>query len=493
MSVRAAAALAAVTARLVKRHALDAETSARELLHVVAPLAKVNLAVELTGDQLAQLEQLVCRRENNEPLQYIVGSWDFRQLQGMETRAPVLCPRPETEELAELAEALLSRRAAEQSEAPVNFLEIGCGSGAISISLLHNISSRRSTVKMTAVRGMAVDISSDACDLTMRNAARFGVKAQRCSAATPTSACLASAPAASAAASTDGHVSLRVLQADALRLKLSRPALHEPHEATGSGWVEVAECQDKAETTADRRSGGDYGCSGQSAALPRAAEQQHGVARFDMLVANPPYIPDEDDGLLHPQVRQFEDPRALFGGAPLGAGFTLALLDSVASAGLLAPGADVLLEVDSIHPALFADVLQPCDGGAVGSCSLALAKAETGAVPTSHAQAEHPCCFVRKLHSATGFALPHEGFDGKGSQAVISRDWALLHDWWARRADSERQQFGVSPAAPCVDAARAAWETAIFHWKPRLSSHYRLLKILADLYGRPRFVHLRKL
>lgn len=64
------------------------------------------------------------------PLQYILGEWDFHCLT-LKMVPPVFIPRPETEQLVELALARLRGL-----EAP-RVLEIGCGSGAISLALLH--------------------------------------------------------------------------------------------------------------------------------------------------------------------------------------------------------------------------------------------------------------------------------------------------------------------------------------------------------------------
>lgn len=64
------------------------------------------------------------------PLQYILGEWDFHQIT-LKLVPPVFIPRPETEQLVELAIEKLK-----ELEAP-RVLEIGCGSGAISLALLH--------------------------------------------------------------------------------------------------------------------------------------------------------------------------------------------------------------------------------------------------------------------------------------------------------------------------------------------------------------------
>lgn len=66
------------------------------------------------------------------PVQYILGEWDFHCLT-LKVVPPVFIPRPETEQLVELA-----IRNLKDLEAP-KVLEIGCGSGAISLALLHSL------------------------------------------------------------------------------------------------------------------------------------------------------------------------------------------------------------------------------------------------------------------------------------------------------------------------------------------------------------------
>ena len=55
--------------------------------------------VVLTASQEAKFDGMVARRLRHEPIQYIVGEWDFYNLRNLIVRKPVLCPRPETEEL----------------------------------------------------------------------------------------------------------------------------------------------------------------------------------------------------------------------------------------------------------------------------------------------------------------------------------------------------------------------------------------------------------
>ncbi len=93
------------------------------------------------------------------PVQYIVGNWDFRHLT-LQMQQPVLIPRPETERLVELAVQHMMRALPK----PFTFLEIGCGSGAISLSLLY---------ELPGCTGTAIDRCTDAVALTRLNAARL--------------------------------------------------------------------------------------------------------------------------------------------------------------------------------------------------------------------------------------------------------------------------------------------------------------------------------
>lgn len=91
------------------------------------------------------------------PIQYIIGEWDFRDLT-LSMTPPVFIPRPETEELVEL---ILQKVDVEKC---LHFLEIGCGTGAISLSLLKSLPKSH---------GMAVDQSKMAIDLTTKNATKY--------------------------------------------------------------------------------------------------------------------------------------------------------------------------------------------------------------------------------------------------------------------------------------------------------------------------------
>lgn len=113
----------------------------------------------LTSDELASFTEIVERRRRREPLQYIKGSQEFYGLEFM-VESGVLIPRPETEILVEKTIEVIS-----DLREP-NLLELGVGSGCISISVLHSVGS---------ANAVGVDISDIALRISGQNAARHGV------------------------------------------------------------------------------------------------------------------------------------------------------------------------------------------------------------------------------------------------------------------------------------------------------------------------------
>ena len=104
-----------------------------------------------------ELSAALTRRLGREPLQYILGEWEFFGLT-FALNADCLIPRHDTELTVETAIKLLPHGAC--------FADIGTGSGAIAVSVLH---ARPDT------RCYAVDISRGALDTATANAARHGV------------------------------------------------------------------------------------------------------------------------------------------------------------------------------------------------------------------------------------------------------------------------------------------------------------------------------
>jgi release factor glutamine methyltransferase len=135
---------------------IDAGLNRREARWLVEEFSPDN------PEALAAMRAAAQRRLDGEPIQYVLGHWPFRSLD-LNLDPRVLIPRPETEELVGLAfDELMQRRLTE----PL-IVDLGCGSGAIGLSLLFEL--RQLGVHATLV---AVDSSPDALEVTRANAAK---------------------------------------------------------------------------------------------------------------------------------------------------------------------------------------------------------------------------------------------------------------------------------------------------------------------------------
>lgn len=112
----------------------------------------------LTPAEAAHLNALVRRRQDGEPIAYIVGEREFFGLPFKVTPA-VLIPRPDTELIVELA---LARLAPGQ-----RLLDMGTGSGAIAVAIAHT----RPDAVVTAL-----DVSEEALAVARANAAANGAR-----------------------------------------------------------------------------------------------------------------------------------------------------------------------------------------------------------------------------------------------------------------------------------------------------------------------------
>lgn len=96
-----------IEARLTAAGCPDADFDARELFRLVTG-ADLRLADQpLTAAQADRLETLAVRRADREPLQYLCGSWPFLDFE-LAVGPGVLCPRADTEVVAEAAAGLLA-------------------------------------------------------------------------------------------------------------------------------------------------------------------------------------------------------------------------------------------------------------------------------------------------------------------------------------------------------------------------------------------------
>ncbi|MBQ6473787.1 MAG: peptide chain release factor N(5)-glutamine methyltransferase [Victivallales bacterium] len=103
-----------------------------------------------------QFRNRIARRADGEPLQYVLGTADFHDIT-LEVGPGVLIPRPETEQLVELALELWHGDSA---------LDLCTGSGAIALALAH----ARPTASITAT-----DLSPEALEYARRNRARLAL------------------------------------------------------------------------------------------------------------------------------------------------------------------------------------------------------------------------------------------------------------------------------------------------------------------------------
>ncbi|XP_054564035.1 MTRF1L release factor glutamine methyltransferase isoform X3 [Eptesicus fuscus] len=118
----------------------------------------------LTPWQLRCIQELSSRRLQRMPVQYILGEWDFHGL-SLKMAPPVFIPRPETEELVEwVLEEVAQNPCAVGAQGGPLILEVGCGSGAISLSLLS---------QLPQSRVIAVDKAGAAISLARENAQRL--------------------------------------------------------------------------------------------------------------------------------------------------------------------------------------------------------------------------------------------------------------------------------------------------------------------------------
>ena len=133
------------------------------LLADVLDLRRLDLYLQferlLTADEVDAYREHVKKRLQRVPLQYITGEAGFRQLM-LEVSPGVLIPRPETEVLVEAVLECLDGRTAPR------VLDLGCGSGAIALSIAH---------EHATARLVAADVAPEALETTRRNAERSGV------------------------------------------------------------------------------------------------------------------------------------------------------------------------------------------------------------------------------------------------------------------------------------------------------------------------------
>jgi len=160
--------LLTVTARYLTERGIESPRLAAEIL--LAHQLKIkrvslylNFDQPLTADEIEGYRTLIKRRIRHEPIQYITGIQEFWSVPFM-VDSRVLIPRPETEVLVEKAIALSRKR--RSGGPPSKILELGTGSGAISVCMAKEIPD--------AVI-WATDVSTEALEVARLNAEKHGV------------------------------------------------------------------------------------------------------------------------------------------------------------------------------------------------------------------------------------------------------------------------------------------------------------------------------
>ena len=247
------------------------------------------------------LERRVAQRE---PLQYILGQWDFLDWT-FSIKPPLLCPRPETEELVLFVERdirdTLQRlnqiqkitTSIPQHEPPppapsgLRILDIGSGTGCIGISLCQLLGNR---------------IHVDAIDV------------------------------------------------DPIAVQTSRENAHRILKDTTLEYYHVQQCDiaDFLPTTST------------ASAIPNTCNNTHTHAAsktnlYNFVVSNPPYIPTHDMSTLQREVVEHESPTALCGGND---GLDIIRQIIIKLPTLCPSGAVCWMEVDPSHPSMLEALLQ---------------------------------------------------------------------------------------------------------------------------------------
>lgn len=138
---------------------LDVETLLQKVLDVDRLYILLNLERTLSEDEERLFNKFINERLNNRPIAYIVENREFMGLD-FYVKEGVLIPRPDTEVLVEEVIEL------GKDKGPINILDIGTGSGAITVSLAKYLENAEIT---------SVDISDIALEIGKINAVNNNV------------------------------------------------------------------------------------------------------------------------------------------------------------------------------------------------------------------------------------------------------------------------------------------------------------------------------
>ncbi len=162
--------LAETTDRLERGGIEAAASEGRWIVEEASGLEATDLILGLdepaTVRMVAHLDAMVDRRLAGEPIQYVLGHWSFRHLDLLVDRR-VLIPRPETEQVVEVALAAHDRvRTARGDRHRATVVDLGTGTGAIALAI---------ATERTGSRVWGVERSPDALAVARANLAGLGM------------------------------------------------------------------------------------------------------------------------------------------------------------------------------------------------------------------------------------------------------------------------------------------------------------------------------
>jgi len=139
----------------------------RDILRLPSISSSMLANQQMSEEQCNTFQSLLERRIHLEPIQYLVGRWDFHNLVGLKIKKPMLCPRPETEELVEFVLDEVSQliRNKGSTNERIRILDVGCGTGAIGLAIANRYHNK--------VQVVALDILLEAVELSNDNAKKF--------------------------------------------------------------------------------------------------------------------------------------------------------------------------------------------------------------------------------------------------------------------------------------------------------------------------------
>ena len=141
------------------------ELLAARLLRTSRGMLGGELGKEVPEKFLDAMRRGVSRLSKGEPVQYVIGEWDFRTLT-LKCDRRALIPRPETEELVTRVLAWLSSESARTGRSNLVVADVGTGTGAIALSIV---------AEFGGAVVVGTDISEDAVALARENAEKCGL------------------------------------------------------------------------------------------------------------------------------------------------------------------------------------------------------------------------------------------------------------------------------------------------------------------------------